>query len=131
MTKKKSVKKKTEDLQELKKQDQEWRRLRTKIHTQLDNAIDAFMYAVESQDLEVEKAAIDHLTEFLFNPNTIQQVEKAIKSDKKILQDLISASRELAAYTVEKEEKKKLITKKNVEQAIKASQEKEIWPFHL
>ena len=120
------------DLEKMKEQDRDWRRLRARIHTQLDNAIYAFMYAVESQEIEVDKTAENYLIELLFDPNIIVQVENAIKTKKKPLDELITASRLLAGNVLEQTQKKKLKTvlEEHVVQAKNALEEK-VWPFNL
>lgn len=120
------------DLQEMKEQDRDWRQQRAKIHTQLDNAIYAFMYAVESHEVEVDKSAEDYLIELLFDSETIVHVEKAIKTKERTLEELITASRLLAGYIIEQtqREKPKTVIKEHVLQAMNVLGEK-VWPFNL
>lgn len=123
--------KKEPDLRKKKEQDLKQRRLRVGIRTQMDNAIYAFMYAVESHDLEVEKAAEDYLIELLFNQEVFEKCEEAIGAGKKTVKDLISSSRKIAETTAKLAlaDGKDAVSRTYLEKAIK-SLRGEYWPFN-
>lgn len=126
LSKKESIRRKEED--------RETRLLRSQIHTQLDNAIYAFMYAVETHRLKlnVEKAVEDRLITFLFDPDTVKMVEKEIRSGVKTLDDLISGTRHLASCIIEKKktDDTKLVLQEDLEAALLILLEQNIWPFN-
>lgn len=122
--------KKAQDLQRKKVEDLKQRRLRIKIRTEMDNAIAAFMYAVESHDIVVEKAAEDYLIELLFNQDMFDKCEKAIGSEKKTVSDLINSSRKAAEETVKLtiNDGKTKVSRTHLERAIKSLQ-RDYWPY--
>ena len=122
--------KKVRDLEMKKEEDLRKRRLRIKIRTEIDNAITAFMYAVESHDIEVEKAAEDYLIEYLFNQDMFDKCEEAIEAEKKKFGDLINSSRKVAEAAVKltKEERKTSVSRSHLENAIKSLQS-DCWPY--
>lgn len=125
MSEKKGLKLKKKKVQDLKQ-----RRLRREIQTQLDNAVYAFMYAVESCEKVVEKEAEDYLIEQLFSQEMYDKCEKAIGAERKTLKDLINSSREIAKRTVElsSADGKNVVSQTHLLKAIKSLQA-EIWPF--
>lgn len=124
------LEKKARDLKMQKEADLRKRRLRIKIRTELDNAITAFMYAVESHDIEVEKAAEDYLIECLFNQDMFDKCEDAIEAEKKTVSDLINSSRNVAEAAVKltKEEGKIKVSRSHLEKAITSLQHG-CWPY--
>lgn len=106
------------------------RRLRIKIRTEMDNAITAFMYAVESHEIEVEKEAEDYLIEYLFNQEMFDKCEKAIGAERKTVSDLINSSRKVAETTVKLtiEDEKKKVSRSHLEKAIMSLQY-DCWPY--
>lgn len=110
--------------------DRKQRRLRIKVRTQMDNTVYAFMYAVESHNLKVEKAAEDYLIGLLFDPDNLEKCEKAIREGKKTLKEPIRSSRKIAQKAVKlaQAEKKTKVSQHYVEKAIE-SQHREVWPY--
>ena len=134
MTKKKTRKRKNlQNSQEIKQQDRNNRHKKAKINSQLDNALYAFMYAIESKELEVMRSARESISDHLFNPEIIEQIEDTIMSNAKTLEELISGSRKLAEYIIKQRiaDKKNLILKEDVELAISMCQEEKLWPYSL
>ena len=123
--------KQAQDLQRKKEEDLKRRRVRINVRTQMDNAIYAFMYAVESHDIEVEKKAEDYLIDLLFTPDTFDKCVKAIGGEEKRAKDLITSSRKIAEKTVKLAlaEDKDTVSRPHVEQAIRSLQ-RECWPFY-
>lgn len=122
--------KKVRDIKMKTEEDQKKRRFRIKIRTEIDNAITAFMYAVESHDIEVEKAAEDYLIDCLFNQEMFVKCEVAIEAEKKTVSDLLNSLRKVAEATVKltKEEEKTKVSRSHLEKAIK-SLWRDCWPF--
>lgn len=114
----------------LKEKDREWRLLKTRIHTQLDNAFVEFMYVIENENIEIEKSTESHLINTLYEPKTVKMIEEEIKSDEKQIENLVSAARKLAKHLVKMKEiiQKKRVEVRDLEQAI---QEVEIWPITI
>ena len=111
-------------------QDRLWRHLRTKIHTQLDNAFVEFMYIIENENIEIEKNTENHLINTLYEPRTVKMIEEAIKSDEKQLKNLVSAARRLAQHLVKMKgvKRKKRVEVRDLEQSL---QEVEFWPITI
>lgn len=124
------IKKREIGLAKKKKLDREQRRLRIKVRTQMDNAVYAFMYAVESHNLEVEKRAENYLIGLLFDPDNLEKCEKAIRAGEKSLEEPIRSSRNIARKAVKLawSEKKTKVSQHHVEKAIE-SQHLEVWPY--
>lgn len=122
--------KQAQDLQQKKEEDLKRRRVRINLRTQMDNAVYAFMYAVESHDIEVEKEAEDYLIELLFTPDTFEKCEKAVGGEEKAAKDMITSSRKIAEKTVKLAlaEGKDKVSRTHVEQAIR-SLPCGCWPF--
>jgi len=126
------IEKKEKDLQKLKKEDLKQRRLRLDVRRQLDNAVYAFMYAVESRDLEVEKAAEDLWIDLLFDEDTVKMCEKAIGTKERVSMDLIIFARKIAELASELAHKgeKEAVTKKHLKKAIEVTSKEDAWPFN-
>ena len=124
--------KKEKNLQKLKEKDLKQRRLRLEVRRQLDNAVYAFMYTVESRDLEVEKAAEDLWVDLLFDEDTVMRCEKAIGAKEKVSLDLIFLARKIAELTSDMAVKgeKKVVTDQQLKKAIEVLSKEDAWPFN-
>ena len=127
------MKEEKRDLKKLREEDRKLRRLRFEIQTQLDNAVDAFMYAVESEGLEFEKDAEDYFVDLFLNERTIEICVEGIKTEKRDPMELLQLARVLAKRTVEiaSESKEKIVLESHVKKAIESILEPKIWPFEL
>jgi len=125
-------KKEEKKLQKLKEEDLKQRRLRLEVRRQLDNAVYAFMYAVESRDLEVEKAAEDLWIDLLFDEDAVKRCEKAIGTKERVSMDLIIFARKIAELASELAQKgeKETVTKKHLKKAIETASKADAWPFN-
>ena len=121
------------DLSLEKKKERDWkqRRLRIEVRTQMHNAVCAFMYTVESHNLEVEKASEDYLISLLFDPDNLEKCERTIRAGKKSLKDPIRSSRKIGRKAVKlaRAEKKTKVSQSHVEKAIE-SQHGKVWPYY-
>lgn len=118
------------DLAKMKEEDRKQRQRRIEVRTQMDNAIYAFMYAVESHGLEVEKAAENYVIGLLFDPDSLENCEKAVQAGEKSLKDPIRSSRRIAEEAVKlaQAEKQAAVSQPHVEKAIR-SLHCEVWPY--
>jgi hypothetical protein len=119
-----------DDIAKLKKEDQETRLFRIRIQTQMDNTIYAFMYTVESHELEVEKDAEKHLITSLFEPTTLEYNMNAIQAGKYKLNTPIESARKIAKKAVQeaKTQKTQKVSLVHIKTAIKKT-DSPIWPF--
>ena len=121
---------KVEDLAKLKNEDRENRLFRIRIQTQMDNAIYAFMYVVESHELEVGKEAEEHLIRLLFEPTTLKHNTNTIITGKYKLNTPIESARKIAEKAVEivKAKGKNELSLSHLEDALQTV-DSPIWPF--
>jgi hypothetical protein len=121
------------DLAKLKEEDRKLRRFRFRIQTLLNDAVEAFMYAVESDDLKFDRDTEDYIAELFLNERTLAICVEDIKTEKRKPMELLQLARDLAKKTVEiaSESKKGVVLKSHVEQTIESLPESKMWPLEI
>jgi hypothetical protein len=124
---------KEEDLKKLREEDRKLRRLRFEIQTQLNDTVEAFMYAVENKGLEFDKDTEDYIVYLFLNERTIKICVEDIKTGKRNPMELLQLARDLAkrAVKITSENKENIVLESHVKKAIESIPESKIWPFEI